>query len=113
MVERLSSLDFDLWVLLCGFGPWKFVMMVGFGFGYDGLLAFFWTFFTLSYNRNLLHYVFQNMHGGRLILHWWWDILFFWFASTFKRKIFLLPTLNNGELFSTLTISYDVNCVKD
>ncbi len=36
-------------VLLCGFGPWKFVMMVGFGFGYDGWLL---DLFTLSYNRN-------------------------------------------------------------
>jgi len=36
-------------VVLCGFGPWKFVMMVGFGFGYDGWLL---ELFTLSYNRN-------------------------------------------------------------
>jgi hypothetical protein len=33
-------------VVLCGFGPWKFVMMVGFGFGYDG--CWLLELFTLS-----------------------------------------------------------------
>jgi hypothetical protein len=50
-------------------------MMVGFGFGYDGwLLELF--HFILQQELLLLHLVYQNMHGGRLILHWWCGIFF-------------------------------------
>jgi hypothetical protein len=69
----VGALEFDMWccvVLDLG----KFVMMVGFGFGYDG-----WLFgpFYFILQQELSHYVYQITHGGRLILHWWWEI-FFW-----------------------------------